>query len=102
MPLNSRRTATALRMPNQESPVPEITDAKLRSRMQEQLLSLYLRLNGYFVSGLIVHSPTPGENFTEVDLLGIRFPRSREPERQIDSDPLLETSTDLIDLVICE
>jgi len=29
--------------------------------VEERLLTLYLRLNGYFVSGFIVHSPVPGQ-----------------------------------------
>jgi len=77
-------------------------DSKLRSRIQEELSALYLRLNGYFVSGFIVHSSTHGQNATELDLLGIRFPKSREPEREVGPDPILETSDQLVELVICE
>jgi hypothetical protein len=76
--------------------------AKERSRVQEELLSLYLRLNGFFVTGFIVHSPVHGQNQTEVDVLALRFPYNREPERQVDPDPLLQTSDHLVDLAICE
>lgn len=77
-------------------------DAKLMSRTQEELLSLYLRLNGFFVTSFIVHSPIHGRNVTEVDVLAVRFPFSKEPERQVEPDPLLETSDKFVDLAICE
>ncbi len=79
-----------------------MVDSKTKSRIQEQLLSLYLRLNGFFVTGFIVHSPTHGNNNTEVDVLAVRFPNNNEPERQIKSDPLLDLSNNYIDLAICE
>ncbi len=75
---------------------------KHRSRLQENLLSLYLRLNGFFVSGFIVHSSEPGKNITEVDTLAIRHPYHCEPEREIGTSPFLETSNEFIDLLICE
>lgn len=77
-------------------------DAKNRSRAQEELLSLYLRLNGFFVTGFIVHSPVHGQVKTEIDVLAVRFPYNCEPERQVDPDPNIETSDQLVDLVICE
>ncbi len=77
-------------------------DAKWKSQVQEELLSLYLRLNGFFITGFIVHSPIHGQNVTEIDMLAVRFPYNKEPERQVQSDPLLETSDQLVDLVICE
>lgn len=75
---------------------------KARTKCQESLLSLYLRLNGFFVTGFIVHSPIHGRNKTEVDALAVRFPYSAEPERQIDSDKLLDLSNTHVDLLICE
>jgi hypothetical protein len=53
-----------------------------RSDIQETLVSLYLRLNGYFLTGFIVHA-TYGTG-TEVDVLGTRFPHHQEPEREIE------------------
>lgn len=75
---------------------------KRRARVQEELLSLYLRLNGYFVTSFIVHSPIYGRNLTELDVMAVRFPHSVEPERQVGADPLLELSNEHTDLVICE
>jgi len=77
-------------------------DTKQKSRAQEELLALYLRLNGFFVTGFIVHSPIHGQNATEVDLLAVRFPHNSEPEREVDPDVVLETSDEVVDLAICE
>lgn len=79
-----------------------IPDTKWKSRVQENLLSLYLRLNGYFITGFIMHSAKRGQNLTEIDLLAVRFPYNTEPERQVGTDISLETSNDAIDLAICE
>lgn len=73
-----------------------------RSRLQEHLLHLYLRLNGYFVTGFIVHSPEPGRNRTEIDALAIRHPYHDELERIIRPSPYLDPSSEYIDLLICE
>lgn len=75
---------------------------KARSGLQEDLLSLYLRLNGYFVTGFIVHSSTHGRNSVEIDALAVRFPHNREPERQIVNSGYLDPSPEQIDLLICE
>lgn len=79
-----------------------MTDQKKRSRLQENLLNLYLRLNGYFVTGFIAHSPEWGDNRTEIDALAVRHPHNDEPERLIKPSPYLETSTEHVDLLICE
>ncbi|MHB8697736.1 MAG: hypothetical protein ACYC9J_06820 [Sulfuricaulis sp.] len=70
--------------------------------MQEELLALYLRLNGFFVTGFIVHSPIHGRTAAEVDLLAVRFPHNSEPERQLTPDTVLEPSDEVVDLTICE
>jgi len=76
--------------------------SRLRSKLQEDLVGLYMRLNGFFVSGFIVHSPVHGQNKTELDALALRLPFSSQPEREIGPDPLLELSTNHTDLVLCE
>ena len=76
------------------------------SDIQEALVSLYLRLNGYFTSGLIIHSPqTDGKCAalrTQVDVLAVRFPYNREPEREIGPSAALEVSTTHTDFIIGE
>jgi hypothetical protein len=73
-----------------------------KSDLQEQLLRLYLRLNGFFTSGFIVHSHESMKNKTEIDTVAVRFPNSCEPERQVGPDPWLELSNRYIELAICE
>lgn len=71
-----------------------------KSDVQENLFSLYLRLNGYFVSGFIVHAGRG--NKTEMDALAVRFPYHREPEREIGPSAVLDTSDSLMDFLACE
>ncbi len=73
-----------------------------KSDLQEQLLRLYLRLNGFFTSGFIVHARESTKNKTEIDTLAVRFPHSREPQRQTGPDPWLELSNQYVELAICE
>ena len=68
--------------------------------MQENLFSLYLRLNGYFVTGFIVHASNGSK--TEIDALAVRFPHHREPEREIGSSRVLDISDSLVDFLVCE
>ncbi|MEQ1955661.1 hypothetical protein [Mesorhizobium sp. CN2-181] len=71
-------------------------------RAQEDLVNLYLRLNGYFVTKFIVHSSVSGKNKTEMDAIAIRLPHSAEPERVVGPDPNLKTSKEWTDILICE
>ena len=73
-----------------------------KAEIQEGLVALYMRLNGYFTTGFIVHSPVSGRTKTELDLLGVRFPRNCEPERGIGVAAELNAVGDLIDIVIGE
>jgi hypothetical protein len=73
---------------------------KERSEIQEGLLFLYLRLNGYFVSSFIVHSPEPGKNVTQIDALAVRHAFNREPNRVVRPSGFLKTKG--TDLLVCE
>lgn len=79
-----------------------MADERLRSQLQEQVVSLYLRLNGFFVTGFIVHSPLHSQNRAELDALALRLPFNAEPERQIGCDPILDLSEKYTDLAVCE
>lgn len=57
-----------------------LTD-KERSQIQERLVKLYLRLNGYFSDGFIVHHDINSRISLE-DILGVRFPNHSESERE--------------------
>ncbi|WP_321447326.1 hypothetical protein [uncultured Cohaesibacter sp.] len=77
-------------------------DDKQKSIIQENLVSLYLRLNGFFVNKFIVHSAKHGNNKSEIDCLAVRFPYNSEPEREIQTDPSIKCSNAHIDFLICE
>jgi hypothetical protein len=69
-----------------------------RNVAQELIVGLYMRLNGYFYSGFIVHAPSSTAG--EIDLLAIRFPHYHE----LDFKPCqaLNVSGQYIDIAICE
>jgi hypothetical protein len=71
-----------------------------KSDVQETLALLYLRLNGYFATGFIVHASH--RNKTEMDALAVRFPRHCEPEREIQCCPRLVVPPDRIDFIVGE
>ena len=74
-----------------------------KSALQEKLVALYLRLNGYMTTGLILHSPIAENVEGEIDLIGIRFSGHAQEERVIECDAELQIPKDtFIDIVICE
>jgi hypothetical protein len=77
-----------------------ITNAK--AKIQEGLVLLYLRLNGFFVTGFIGHSPIQNRTLTEIDAMAVRMPHNAEPEREVGPHELLDLSSEYTDLVICD
>jgi len=75
---------------------------KDRRSVQEGLVNLYLRLNGYFITGFIIHSAVYGRNLAEIDALAVRLPYNQEPEREVGPSPFLEITEGVTDLLICE
>jgi len=73
-----------------------------KSEVHEVLVTLYLRLNGYFTTGLIVHSGSWGNARTEIDCLAIRHPNHEQPERGLKTDLFLNPPKKMIDLLLCE
>jgi hypothetical protein len=71
-----------------------------KSDLQETVLTLFLRLNGYFATGFIVHAEW--RNQTEIDALAVRFPHQQEPERVVGTSPVLDVPTSCIDFLVCE
>ena len=71
-----------------------------RSDIQETLVSLYLRLNGYFVSGFIVHAQNGAT--TEMDVLAVRLPRHQEPEREVQCCKHLAIPSNQVDFIVGE
>lgn len=70
--------------------------------VQEALVALYLRLNGYFTTGFIVQSSTSGRVSTELDVLAVRLPHNAEPARVIGGAPELDRWDGGIDFIIGE
>lgn len=77
-------------------------DNKKLSQFQEMLCALYLRLNGYFSTGFIIHSNIYGKNETDVDRIAIRFPYNSQPDRLVDPSPYLQIPSRTIDIIIAE
>lgn len=73
-----------------------------KSNIDEILLQLYLRLNGYFTTSLILHSPEWGHNKTDIDCIAVRHPHHNQPDRNVGSSNFLRIPEDEIDLIICE
>lgn len=63
-------------------------------------MSLYLRLNGYSVSGFIVHAQKGAT--TEMDVLAVRFPCHQEPEREVQCCKHLAIPSNQIDFIVGE
>ena len=79
-----------------------MANGKEKSLLQENLVKLYLRLNGYFTTGFIVHSDSHGKNKTEIDVLAVRLPYNFEPEREIGPSAFLPFKEGKTNLLICE
>jgi hypothetical protein len=77
-------------------------DVMKRSDIDELLVALYLRLNGYFTTGLIVHSHIQGQAKAEFDCLAVRLPNHSQEDRQIESDAFLDMKPGTTDFIFCE
>ncbi len=73
---------------------------KEKSTILELLATLYLRLNGYFTTGFIIHSPE-NKIDTELDIVAVRFPRHKQDYAEHNSSIFLEVPQH-IDIVIAE
>lgn len=71
-----------------------------KSRAQETLVKLFLRLNGYFTTGLIVHAPNG--NGPELDSIGVRFPFHDQKEREVNGCEKLNIPKKGIDIILAE
>jgi hypothetical protein len=73
-----------------------------KPQVDEALATLYLRLNGYFTTGLILHSPEWGGNRTELDCIAIRHPNHSLADRDVESSEFLGVHQGETDVVVCE
>lgn len=68
----------------------------------EYLSKLYLRLNGYIVSNLIIHSNEIGASKSELDIIGIRMPYHNQIDRNVTTSEFLECRKDCIEIIIAD
>lgn len=68
----------------------------------EALAALYLRLSGYFTTGLILHAPKKGKNRGEIDWLTVRHPFHSQDARGVSMPPFLQLRDGYTDVIICE
>ena|ERR1035437_3878030 len=66
----------------------------------EFLTKLYLRLKGFIVSNLIIHSEQQGNSKSELDIIGIRMPFHLQNDRQVNVPDYLECSNQEIEIII--
>lgn len=64
---------------------------KEKSNIQENLVKLYLRLNGYFSTGFIIHSSENKIN-SEIDNISVRFPLHHQNDTEHNSSDYLNVS----------
>ena len=63
--------------------------------------TLYLRLNGCFTSGVVLHSELKGLAKSDIDRVVVWHPFHDQSEREVDPDPFLELGTRR-ELLLCE
>lgn len=74
-----------------------------KNQVQEKLVALYLRLNGYTTTGLILHSPDDRAVQAEIDIIGVRFVHHSQPDRVIGcSEELHIPGEAFVDIIIGE
>lgn len=67
------------------------------------LAALYLRLSGFFTTGLILHAPRKGgQNKGEIDCLAVRHHLHDQTARAVAMPEFLNIGDHAIDLIICE
>lgn len=70
--------------------------------VNEALARLYLRLAGYFTTGLVIHAAVQGQQRTEIDCLAVRHPYHCQLDRVVGPPPFLGDFGIETDLIICE
>lgn len=73
-----------------------------KKQIQETLCKLYLRLNGYLVCNLIIHSSEQGNSDSELDIIAVRFPHHKQIDRRVDSSDFLELNNSSTEILIAE
>lgn len=72
------------------------------AKIQELLSALYLRLNGYWVTNLIIHSDSQGNHRTELDIIAVRFPLHSQVDRQVETSKYLEVDSKRTEILLAD
>jgi hypothetical protein len=73
-----------------------------QSNVAEALAHLYLRLNGFLTTSLILQSEEYGKNRTDVDYIAVRFPRHLQDLPMAETSSFLAVVPDVVNVIICE
>ena len=77
----------------------------LTKHVQESLVALYLRLNGFYTSGHILHASAENLAIREkgdIDVFAIRLPFSQEPETGVPPSQYLSIENGILEIIIGE
>jgi hypothetical protein len=77
----------------------------LPKHVQESLVTMYLRLNGFFTSGHIIHASSENAAVREIgdiDVLAIRLPFSQERETDVPPSHYLNIENGILEIIIGE
>lgn len=69
-------------------------------KQYEVLAKLYLRLKGFVVTNLIIHSNVPGSEKSEIDIVAVRMPYHSQEYRHVNVPDYLECSSSRIEIII--
>lgn len=68
----------------------------------EYLAKLYLRLKGYYVNNLIIHSADKGSSGSELDIIAVRLPFHLQKDRQVLIEDFLNSSSSSVQVIIAD
>jgi len=75
---------------------------KQMDKHYEYLTKLYLRLKGFIVTNLIIHSEKQGDSDSELDIIGIRMPFHSQKDRKVTIHDDLDCSKQRIEILIAD
>ncbi|MDP8252149.1 hypothetical protein [Pseudochrobactrum saccharolyticum] len=74
----------------------------MSGRQIERLFGLYFRLNGYFLTKYIVHSPDKGSLGTDIDWIALKNPYHDQKTTGNNGCDFLNLDAEVTDVIICE
>lgn len=73
-----------------------------KAELQENIVKLYLRLNGYITNSLIIHSSEKFKNKSQIDIIAVRFPFHAQDDRIVGPCQFLQIPANTTDVIIGE